>query len=501
MAVVGQPLVLRCLVVGLGKQPSKDVEVTFFEGETALGTRMTSAEGIAEFTLTPAIAGNQKYSAKGVPRSENNKPVLVPMNEQQLDVYVARAAVIHGKSTDYTYPVAGSGTPTLLWVTVREEANNQSRVIANSPIEWKVEKSGEFLTKVDISTDALGRSTFPFEADAKGDYVVTATLKSDPEQPQTFDLKVVPAIQWSYTLTDTGSNVVAATLPLQFIRGRTYRLEIDLPASVDLKDARAMLAWTGDFSAKGLGMIFKPATGAYVLIGDKQSLVWEIDCRDLRNGAFDLTFYCNRLDQRLVLPGRLDAPPPVVLYPAENDVIETQSWLAGIGSSSAQIYVFEGREGSLLARTSVGDDGKWSVRVSEPLSVGPHVISVKQRHIDTTEAWATDVRITVRDDYVGKVPIIRPVLIRNVAVNFKRSSWFEGVGLPGLEVRVVKTGDSTTIYAQGMVDKDGRWRIQLKPNVGVGTYNINAGFFQDGVLKSPWLYDGASNPFKLNVVD
>ncbi|MDP9656801.1 UNVERIFIED_ORG: hypothetical protein J2W87_004746 [Pseudomonas putida] len=499
MAVVGQPLVLRCLVVGLGKQPSKDVEVTFFEGETTLGTRMTSEEGIAEFTVTPEIAGDQKYSAKGVPRSEDNKPVLVPMNEQQLDVYVARAAVIHGKSTDYTYPVAGSGTPTLLWVTVREEANNQSRVIANSPIEWKVEKSGELLTKVDISTDALGRSTFPFEADAEGDYVVTATLKSDPEQPQTFDLKVVPAIQWSYTLTDTGSKVVAATLPLQFIRGRTYKLEIDLPASVDLKDARAMLAWTGDFSAKGLGMIFTPATGAYVMIGDKQSLVWNIDCRDLRNGAFDLTFYCNRLDQRLVLPGRLDAPPPVLSYPKNGNTVEVQPLLKGTGSPSAQIYVFEGQGGLLLARTSVGDDGKWSVRIPEPLSMGPHVLSVKQRHIDTTEAWAPDVRVTVTT-FVAIVEYTNPLLIRGSAVKVRRGAWLEGVGLPGLEVRVVKMNASATIYARGIVGRDGRWRVQLDPEQ-TGLLNVNAALFENDAMRSAWQYSGNTNPYKLDVID
>src|SRR5690606_38771041 len=148
-----------------------------------------------------------------------------------------------------------------------------------------------------------------------------------------------------------------------------------LPAGVDLKDARAMLAWDSTFSAKGLGMDFDPPTGAYVVIDDTKTLTWNIACQDLRNGTFDLTFYCNRLDQRLVLPGRLDSPPPVLEFPKEDQPqVEIQPMFSGFGSPSAQIYVFEGRKGALLARTSVRDDGTWAVRADKWLSLGPHVL-------------------------------------------------------------------------------------------------------------------------------
>jgi hypothetical protein len=419
------------------------------------------------------------------------------MGEQRLDLYVAQDAVIHGESTDYLYPVADSGTPTLLWVTVREEANNQSRLIANCPIEWTVQKiEGSSMATVEISSDALGRSTFPFEADEAGDYEVTAVLKGTPTETREFSLKVVPAIEWDYKLTDTTANKVFTQAPLAFIRGHAYTFEIDLPASVDLKEARAMLAWSGEFSAKGLGMIFSPPTGAYVTIGDNTKLSWNIDCKDLRNGAFDLTFYCNRLDQRLVLPGRLDAPPPVLSYPAANDEVEVQPLLTGTGSPSAQIYVFEGREGALLARTSISDDGKWSVRIPEPLSMGPHVFSVKQRHIDTTEAWAEDVRVMVTD-VVAKVQITNPAPDPSGFVKIRSESWVEGLGLPGVEIRIVLEPGGTETYAQGIVGKDGRWRVQFKPNLAIGKHTLNAAFFVDGKLKSAWL---ASPFYRVEVV-
>ncbi|TVT79433.1 Tc toxin subunit A [Pseudomonas sp. H3(2019)] len=483
MAVVGQPLVLRCHVISLGKQPSPNISVEFFSEGTSIGSDTTSSEGIAQWTVAAPAAGKQTYTAK------------VTMGEQRLEVDVASAAMIHGESSDYLYPVADSGTPTLLWVAVRERADNQARLIANCPVWWTVTDatSKKATEPVCYPTDALGRSTYPFEAEKAGDYVVTA-VRGTPTggDERTFDLKVVPPIEWTFKLTDTTTTAVvtqvSAREPLAFIRGRTYTLEIELPPSVDLQDARAMLAWNGEMSAKGLGMIFSPPTGAYVMIGDEKTLSWNIDCKDLRNGTFDLTFYCNRLDQRLVLPGRLDAPPPVLLYPdpTDSNIVEVQPLLIGTGSPSAQIYVFEGREGVLLARTSVRDDGTWSVRFAEPLSMGPHVFSVKQRHIDTTEAWAPDVEVTVTD-FVAKVQIVSPAPVPDVFIKVRPESWVEGLGLPGVEVRVVKEPGSTTIYAQGTVGKDGRWRIQFGPALAVGKHTLNAGFYVDGQLKSAWL--------------
>ena len=478
MAVVGQPLELHCHVIGLGKKPSKDVKVTFFSGDTNIGEETTDDEGIAKCIVTDAVAGKQTFIAK------------VEMGEQRLEIYVASQAVIHGEPTDYTYPVAGSGTPTLLWVEVRDEANNQARPIANCPILWTVTAitagSQNPMASKEILTDALGRSTFAFEAEAAGNYKVTAAQVKNPTDKREFNLKVVPPIDWKFTLTEATTAAVvrqvSAREPLAFTRGKKYTLDIDLPPLVDLEDARAMLAWNGEFSAKGLGMIFTPPTGAYVTIGVLKKLTWTIDCKDLRNGAFDLIFYCNRLDQRLVLPGRLDAPPPVLESPVDNSDVEVQPLLTGTGSPSAQIYVFEGREGALLARTSVGDNGKWSVRFAEPLSMGPHVFSVKQRHIDTTEAWALDAPVTVTN-LVDKVRIVSPIEGAKIAP----ASWIEGFGLPGMEVRVIKEGLPGTVYARGPVGKDGRWRIQFQPPLAVAQYSLDAAFYENEVLRSTWM--------------
>lgn len=489
MAVVGHPLKFRCHVIGLAKLPSPGVQVELYSGAgiQPIETLTTDEDGMVEFTVATPEAGKQTYTAK------------VAMDEQALEIDVAENAVIHGESSDFLYPVAGAGTPTLLWVTVRDAANNQARLIANCPIIWRVVGPGGFevLSPVTVSTDALGRSTYPFEVDIKGEYEVTAERQAQPQDKRTFTLKVAPPIEWKFTLTDKDTQVAVSRAtardPLKLIRGHQYTLEIGW-ADLDLEGARAMLAWTSEFSAKGLGLMFDPPTGAYVEIGDDTKLSWEIDCNDLRNGTFDLTFYCNRLDQRLILPGRLDAPPPVVLHPTDGaQNVEVQPLLSGTGSPSAQVYVFEGREGALLARTSVRDDGTWSVRFAEPLSAGPHVFSVKQRHIDTTEAWAEDVAVTVDADFVAQVQILSPLSGSTVRVE----SWVEGLGMPGVELRIVKAQVESTIYAQVRVGADGRWRTQFTPELTPGAdQNLNAAFYVDDVRKSAWL----STAYRLTVV-
>jgi hypothetical protein len=481
VAVVGQELVLHCHVIGLGKQPSPGVKVGLYAagGATPIQEQDTNAEGIAEFKVAAPAAGKQTYTAK------------VTMDEQKIDVVVAKAAVIHGESAEFQYPVAGAGTATLLWVEVREEAHNQAMWVPNHPVSWTVTgpgKSRKKLAAVNIPTDALGRSTFPFEVDVAGDYVVTADRGVTPVDKRTFTVTVVPAIDWTFTLTDLTTRakvrVASAELPLSFLRGHQYRLDIDLPADVDLTDARAMLAWDSEFSAKGLGMLFTPATGAYVVIGEATKLSWNIDCQDLRNGAFELTFYCDRLNQRLQLPGRLDAPPPVLLHPVDGETkMEIQPLMHGQGSPFAQIYIFEGRDGALLARTSVGEDGKWAVRLSEWLSLGPHVFSVKQRHIDTSEAWAPDSRVTVTANFAETPKITSPVSGSVVPLG----SWIQGTGMPGAELRIVREGSPNTIYAQGMVEADGRWRVQFKPGLGAATYQCNAALYINGTAVSLWL--------------
>jgi hypothetical protein len=111
------------------------------------------------------------------------------------------------------------------------------------------------------------------------------------------------------------------------------------------------------------------------------------------------------------------------------------------------------------------------------------VFSVKQRHIDTTEAWAPDARVTVVANFADIPQIISPATNSTVPLGH----WIEGIGMPGTELRFVEERVDTTIYAQGMVNADGCWRVQFKPEFPAGTYPFRAALYKEGVRVSDWL--------------
>lgn len=475
VALVGQPLLLHCHVVRLDKTPAPDVEVKLYAGAgtTPIGTATTNQDGIAEFTVAAPAAGKQAYTAK------------VIMDEQQIEVDVAPTAVIHGESARPEFP--GVGTPHLLFVTVRQANNNQSPPVPNCDVWWSYTGPGPASTPVNIPTDSDGRSSYAFVGEAVGDYVVTADRRTGASEIRTFNVKVAPAIAWEWELAAAPAGAVvgqtSASAPLEFIRGQDYILTIKMPTGMDLTGALGMLAFEGALSAKALGMDIEPREGAVVAIGAQTSLQWRINCRDLRNGTFRLIFSCDRFSQRLALDARLGTPAPMLLSPVNGaPKVEVQPLLHGTGTRSAQIIIYGGA-GAVLARTSVDADGKWAVRLAEKLSPGPHTFVVTQRNIDATESSAAPVQVTVVAGYAAHPVILKPLTGSKVYVQ----SWLEGIGLPGVEVRVVRTGAATTIYAQGMVNADGRWRVQLKPELGPGPYKCGAGFYVNGTLISPWM--------------
>ncbi|EJM58101.1 Tc toxin subunit A [Pseudomonas sp. GM48] len=297
-AVAGLPLELRCKVIGLDGRPVKDVEVAWLQDTTPLPSSTTNEDGEATCTVANIAKGTFVFKA------------TVTGGSMTREIDVAGGAVIYGQAVDYLLPVAGSDRPSLLWVEVREAANNDAHPIARYPITWKVvyedaQPGDDPLPEERVATDAKGRSTFPFLADKPGQYTVTATGDSGSK---TFNLEVVEPLKWSIKLIDTTFTPVEETIEpnttLNFIRGHKYRLELTPETNLDLTGARAALGWSGAFSAKAMGMTFAPLTGAYTdVVGD--TMCWTIDCADLRSGEFELTWLCNRVDQSLVLKGYL----------------------------------------------------------------------------------------------------------------------------------------------------------------------------------------------------
>lgn len=479
-AVKGVPLVLQCLVVGLDGRPFAGTEVTF-EAEGFEPQNQTSDDfGKVTFTVTPQAAGTITLKAS------------VEGGSKTFELVVAEQAVIHGRSADYLLPVAGSERSSNLWVEVRDAKQNDASPIAQYPVVWTVDfldadtpeegDEPEWPQEEQVRTDVTGRSTFAFFADKPGRYEVTAAIEGEGEQ-EVFNLRVVEPLQWTILLidrTDANSPIEETISPLthlSLLRGRTYELQLTPQTDHDLKGARAALGWNAPFSTKAMGMTFAPLTGAYTeVVGDTMS--WSIDCGNLRDGEFELTWLCNRIDQTLVLTGKLSAGAPVVLHPLPGSTVEPRMVVGGIGAPGDTIQIFTDRDSPYEAQAWVDREGLWSIQLPQPQAVGACALSVKQLSVSGEAFWAADVDVTVKADQFSPPQIVVPSMNAKVGPQ----PWIGGYGRPGASVSVQKATVGTE-WAIATVQPNGWWSAQASTLETPDLYSATAQL-TDGQVKS-----------------
>jgi hypothetical protein len=391
-AVAGLPLKLNCRVVGLDGRPYEGAQVTFYEGENELGSHVSDDNGEATHEMPEAVAGRLVLSAS------------VSGNSKVLELHVASAAMIHGQSADYLLPVAGSDRPSQLWIEVREAAQNDATPIAKYPILWNVDYQGAQKPQEPeaerVLTDSNGRSGFPFLAEKPGLYIVTAHME-DQEDEHKFELNVVEPLKWLIKLIDVTvpafpvEEIIAPGAGLNFVRNHKYWLDLTPETDLDLSNARAALGWSGAFSTKAMGMTFAPLTGAYTEITGP-TMRWNIDCANLRDGDFELTWLCNRVDQMLILKGQLGFGPAVVESPLSGAIVEPQMVISGTGAPGYIVQVFIGKDLPYRAQASVDNQGLWCAQLSKPQTAGACTLSVKQVAADGRAFWSADVEVTVQ---------------------------------------------------------------------------------------------------------
>ncbi|MBD9587280.1 virulence plasmid 28 protein [Pseudomonas sp. PDM03] len=474
-AVVGLPLELSCLVIGLDGRPFEGATVTFYQGETSLGTDDSDENGEATLTVPSVVAGPLTVRAS------------VTHGSKSLELEVASAAVLHGQSADYLLPVAGSDRPSQLWIEVREATDNDASPIARYAIEWTVESpDDEPPEKTVVLTNSDGRSTFPFLAAKAGLYKVTALMQGGTDK-RVFDLEVVEPLQWLIKLID----LTDETAPVEHIiepggflnlsRNRKYRLELAPETTHDLTGARAVLGWSAPFSAKAMGMTFAPLTGEYTIVSGG-TMSWSIDCANLRDGSFELTWLCNRIDQTLVLKGYLSPGAPVVQHPLPATQVEPRMVVGGTGAKGSVVQIFIGKGLPYRAQTQVDDQGRWSVQLSQPQAEGPCTLSIKLLAAAGAEYWAPDVTVTVKEDYFAPPHIHSPCTGAKVAAN----PVFSGFGRPGATVTLVKGHEASLVYGDAVVGQNGGWELHSSKMEVPQNYLLNANLSVGGGT-SPYL--------------
>lgn len=481
-AVAGVPLELRCLVVGLDGRPFGGAEVTFEMDDEPSVEETSDDLGEVTFSVTPT-AGTKTLKAS------------VEGGSKTFELVVAATAVLHGRSTDYLLPVAGSEQASELWIEVREEAQNDASPIARYPIVWTVDfldaeppeqgAEPEWPREERVATDIDGRSTFAFFADKPGRYTVTAAMEGKDEK-EVFELEVVEPLKWTIKLidrTDAGSPIEETISPLTHLklqRKHNYRLELTPQTEHDLTGARAALGWNAPFSAKAMGMTFAPLTGAYTEVTNA-TMSWDIDCGNLRDGEFELTWLCNRIDQTLVLTGNLSVGAPVIQHPLPDSTVEQRMVVGGTGEPGHMVQIFTDKNAPHAAQALVDGQGLWSVQLPQSQAVGTCTLSVKHVSASGEGFWAADVTVTVVTTF--RPPhILTPINNAKVAANPR----FVGFGRPGAVITVVKAGDAAIVYATGSVPASGRWSIASSNMQTPMNYPINARL-RDAGVDSPWM--------------
>lgn len=306
VALVGQPLTVRCLIVGLDDGPVANQTVLWWTSQDASKTPEKSNEdGFSDFIVDGLSAGDLIVFAQ----FENDPVVQVP-------VWVASTAVIQKYSANEQFPIVG-GRPRALWVDVGELPNDSSKAVPNYPVQWTlVANPGDpVLNTVAIATDAHGRSTYLFEPKTEGTFQLTAALQHAPDQTRIFDLTVLKAFDWRIeliTLSSTGEEsreLIGPNDELSLFRNAHYRLEIEAVEKDALVGSEGALGWSSDYTTQALAMVFDPPLATRVTFEPDEPIKIDIRTGNVRNGRFQLSLVCDRLNEALVLAGSLSRRP------------------------------------------------------------------------------------------------------------------------------------------------------------------------------------------------
>jgi uncharacterized protein YjiS (DUF1127 family) len=306
VALEGQSLTLRCLVVGLGDEPVEAQDVSWWSSSDSVKKIVPSdVQGISEVTFDPPPAGELTVFAQleGGPQVE-------------LSVWVASTAVIKGHSADQQHSVKG-GKPRLLWVDVAEGGGDDVRLLAHYPVLWTLAvetPKGTVLDTISIATDAQGRSGYLFNPETEGNFSLTARLAFDSAQTREFKLSVLTAFEWKVDLTLLGGDEVPVPIipgldELNLFRNAHYRLEISAAEPEKLAGSAGAIGWSSNYTTQALAMAFDPRMAERFTFEADQPLTVDIRTGDVRNGRFQLSLVCDRLTEALVLNGTLSRRP------------------------------------------------------------------------------------------------------------------------------------------------------------------------------------------------
>jgi len=299
VAMAGQPLEVRCKVVGLDDEPVAHQRVEWWTSSDASKTGVDSdINGVCLFSLASLEAGPLTIFAQ-----------LGSDAAVELTVWVASGAVIRDFLQNIPFPVVGA-TATPVWIVVKESDDPSAPALEHYPVRWTVDSDPP--VDVILKTDEPGRSEYLFSAKQAGEFKVTAMLEQHPLEPaRVFNLTAIKAFGWTVTLiiiADDGSETSISIIPgrdtLELYRDGHYRLEIAATDPSQIVGTQGALGWSSTYSTQALAMVFDPPMARRFDFTESAHSV-DIHIGNVRNGDFQIGVYADLLEQVLVLEGTL----------------------------------------------------------------------------------------------------------------------------------------------------------------------------------------------------
>ncbi|WP_158234953.1 MULTISPECIES: Ig-like domain-containing protein [unclassified Leucobacter] len=397
---------LRPRITGTG-QPNATITVR--EGDTVLGTTTVGANG--EWSLTP-----EKYLAEGPHTIVAEQNVSGQPSSATHSFTIRFAPVVFPAATvDSKRPtLTGTGQP-------------------GATIEI-TDKDGKSVGSATVAEDGTW-SLIPSVDLAKGPNALTAVQISKgggdtSEAAATITVKVIDE------LTVTGPKA-----------GTT--VDTDKPVVTGVSEPKADITIT-DTDGKVIGSTTANGTGE-----------WSVTLPAQPNGRVEITV-TDEHGQEVDHAFDVDVAPAiadlVLTGPKEGATVDTDTpKVTGTAEPGAKVTV-TGKDGEVLAETTAGEDGKWSVELPK-LPNGTHEIAATD---DSGQS----------DDVSFAVNAIAPIVLTGPESSESKRPAVTGTGHPGSNVELKDVLGKT--IGIGSVGTDGTWSITPSVDLGKGSNVVTA---------------------------
>jgi hypothetical protein len=210
---------------------------------------------------------------------------------------------------------------------------------------------------------------------------------------------------------------------------------------------------------------------------------YECSVHQIRDGATSEWLVPDRKFDVIQVPFRFEAPIMDTPVSDPSRELEQQPVFSGRGMPGAELKVSSSSPTwAVLATTRVDAQGNWRVRSEIVLPVGTYDIDAKQFMDGQHSGYSDGVYIKVAEK------IDRPVIVSPVAdAQISPREVIRGTAMPGVEVRLYRSGNGNVVWGKGVADELGQWVI-VTHGLPLGSFRV-AGKGYKGALQSPWMLE------------